>query len=147
MEAIGPDTGFILNVHPSNFVISGFTSTVDVRQLADLSVPVVADIGSGLLRPHPLLPDEPDANSMLAAGANLVTASADKLFGGPQAGLILGEPELVHTLRRPSRGPHDPGPSAGGPAPSSRSGCPRSTESVESVEFSQAARHGARNWS
>jgi len=98
--AIGPDTGFILKVHPSNFVITGFTSTVDVSRLGDLGVPVVADIGSGLLQPHPLLPDEPDATSMLSSGADLVTASGDKLLGGPQAGLLLGDTELVHTLRR-----------------------------------------------
>ena len=98
--AIGPDTGFILKVHPSNFVVTGFTSTVHAGELRDLNVPVVADIGSGLLQAHPLLPHEPDATSMLAAGANLVTASGDKLLGGPQAGLILGDAELVHTLRR-----------------------------------------------
>ncbi len=98
-EAVGPDTGFILKVHPSNFVIRGFTSSVAPQQLRDLGVPVVADIGSGLLQPHPLLPDEPDANSTLA-GAHLVTASGDKLLGGPQAGLLLGERELVQRLRR-----------------------------------------------
>ncbi len=98
-EAVGPDTGFILKVHPSNFVIRGFTSSVAPQQLRDLGVPVVADIGSGLLQPHPLLPDEPDANSTLA-GAQLVTASGDKLLGGPQAGLLLGERELVQRLRR-----------------------------------------------
>jgi L-seryl-tRNA(Ser) seleniumtransferase len=67
-------------------------------------VPVVADIGSGLLTPHPLLPDEPDAAGALAAGATLVTASGDKLLGGPQAGLLLGAPgegaELVQRIRR-----------------------------------------------
>jgi L-seryl-tRNA(Ser) seleniumtransferase len=60
----------------------------------------VVDIGSGLLNPHPLLPDEPDAASVLRAGAALVTASGDKLLGGPQAGLLLGEAELVERLRR-----------------------------------------------
>jgi len=67
-------------------------------------VPVVADIGSGLLAPHPLLPDEPDAASSLARGATLVTASGDKLLGGPQAGLLLGAPgegaQLVQRIRR-----------------------------------------------
>ncbi len=98
--AIGPDTGFVLKVHPSNFVVTGFTSAVPVAALADLGVPVVADIGSGLLAPHPLLPTEPDAASTLSAGANLVTASGDKLLGGPQAGLVLGDAELVTRLRR-----------------------------------------------
>ena len=98
--AVGPDTGLVLKVHPSNFVVQGFTSSVGPDQLHDLGVPVVADIGSGLLRPHPVLPDEPDATTSLAAGAHLVTASGDKLLGGPQAGLLLGDADLVHRLRR-----------------------------------------------
>jgi L-seryl-tRNA(Ser) seleniumtransferase len=61
---------------------------------------VVGDIGSGLLRRHPLLPAEPDAASWLEAGAALVTASGDKLLGGPQAGLILGRAGLVRRLAR-----------------------------------------------
>jgi L-seryl-tRNA(Ser) seleniumtransferase len=98
--AIGPQTGFVLKVHPSNFRITGFTSAVPVRRLATLGVPVVADIGSGLLAPDPLLPDEPDAASTLRAGAALVTASGDKLLGGPQAGLLLGAADVVDRLRR-----------------------------------------------
>ncbi|WP_320068765.1 L-seryl-tRNA(Sec) selenium transferase [Micromonospora sp. RTGN7] len=98
--AIGPDTGFVLKVHPSNFVVTGFTSAVGVNRLATLGVPVVVDIGSGLLAADPLLPAEPDAASALRAGAHLVTASGDKLLGGPQAGLLLGDAELVDRLRR-----------------------------------------------
>ncbi|MEW2332462.1 L-seryl-tRNA(Sec) selenium transferase [Micromonospora chersina] len=98
--AVGPCTGFVLKVHPSNFRVSGFTSAVPVADLATLGVPVVADIGSGLLAPDPLLPDEPDAATTLRAGANLVTASGDKLLGGPQAGLLLGAADLVERLRR-----------------------------------------------
>jgi L-seryl-tRNA(Ser) seleniumtransferase len=98
--AVGAETAFLLKVHPSNFVVRGFTSSVPVRQLATLPVPVVVDIGSGLLGPDPLLPDEPDAASALAAGAALVTASGDKLLGGPQAGLLLGAADLVERLRR-----------------------------------------------
>ncbi|WBB90762.1 L-seryl-tRNA(Sec) selenium transferase [Verrucosispora sp. WMMC514] len=98
--AVGPRTGFVLKVHPSNFRVTGFTSAVPVRRLAGLGVPVVADIGSGLLVPDPLLPDEPDAASTLRAGAALVTASGDKLLGGPQAGLLLGAADLVERLRR-----------------------------------------------
>jgi L-seryl-tRNA(Ser) seleniumtransferase len=98
--AAGPDTGFVLKVHPSNFVVTGFTASVEVRELSSLGVPVVVDIGSGLLAPEPLLPDEPDASSVLRAGADLVTASGDKLLGGPQAGLLLGREELVGQLRR-----------------------------------------------
>jgi L-seryl-tRNA(Ser) seleniumtransferase len=98
--AIGPDTGCVLKVHPSNFRVLGFTSSVGVADLAPLGVPVVADVGSGLLAPHPLLPDEPDAQSALQAGAAVVTASGDKLLGGPQAGLLLGRTEVVERLRR-----------------------------------------------
>ncbi|MEU8220841.1 L-seryl-tRNA(Sec) selenium transferase [Micromonospora taraxaci] len=98
--ALGPQTGFVLKVHPSNFQVTGFTSATPVRQLATLGVPVVADIGSGLLTADPLLPDEPDAATTLRAGAALVTASGDKLLGGPQAGLLLGDVELVEKLRR-----------------------------------------------
>lgn len=104
VEAIGPETGFVLKVHPSNFHVSGFTSAVAVAELAPelqkLNVPLVVDIGSGLLDPHPLLPDEPDATSTLADGADLVTASGDKLLGGPQAGLLFGRAELIERLRR-----------------------------------------------
>jgi len=98
--ALGPRTAFILKVHPSNFVVSGFTSAVDVADLAALGPPVVVDIGSGLLAPHPLLPSEPDAATVLRDGASLVTASGDKLLGGPQAGLLLGRAQLVERLRR-----------------------------------------------
>jgi L-seryl-tRNA(Ser) seleniumtransferase len=99
-EAIGARTALVLKVHPSNFVLTGFTSAVDVAALATLGAPVVVDIGSGLLRPDPLLPEEPDATTALRAGADLVTASGDKLLGGPQAGLLLGRAELVEQLRR-----------------------------------------------
>ncbi len=93
-------TAFVLKVHPSNFRVEGFTSEVAVADLAELGVPVVADIGSGLLAPHPRLPAEPDAASYLRAGATLVTASGDKLLGGPQCGLLLGDRALVERLRR-----------------------------------------------
>ncbi|WP_461156084.1 L-seryl-tRNA(Sec) selenium transferase [Saccharopolyspora tripterygii] len=100
LQALGPDTGFVLKIHPSNFVISGFTAEVPVSQLRELDVPVVADIGSGLLRPNPALPGEPDAASTLADGADLVIASGDKLLGGPQCGLLLGREQVVRRLRR-----------------------------------------------
>jgi L-seryl-tRNA(Ser) seleniumtransferase len=109
-EAIGPDTGFVLKVHPSNFHVTGFTSGVPVAELATLvrgepsdgrnPVSLVVDIGSGLLGPHPMLPDEPDATTVLRDGADLVTASGDKLLGGPQAGLLFGAAELIERLRR-----------------------------------------------
>lgn len=99
-RAVGPDTGCILAVHPSNFRVEGFTAAVPVAALATIGPPVVHDIGSGLLRPHPLLPDEPDAASSLRDGAAVVTCSGDKLLGGPQAGLVLGERDTVDRLRR-----------------------------------------------
>jgi L-seryl-tRNA(Ser) seleniumtransferase len=115
--AIGPDTGFILKVHPSNFRVLGFTGEASIAELARIkppemaarpgaagrgpgTIPVVADIGSGLLAPEPVLPDEPDAATALASGAALVTASGDKLLGGPQAGLLLGRGDLIAALRR-----------------------------------------------
>ncbi|AWH94069.1 L-seryl-tRNA(Sec) selenium transferase [Dietzia lutea] len=99
-RAIDESTAFVLKVHPSNFVVSGFTSSVPPADLRDLGVPLVVDIGSGLLTPHPALPDEPDMTTTLAAGADLVTSSGDKLLGGPQAGVLAGDAELVHRLRR-----------------------------------------------
>ncbi|MFC5834577.1 hypothetical protein [Nonomuraea insulae] len=60
----------------------------------------MADIGSGLLRPEPLLPDEPDAATWLAQNAALIIASGDKPLSGPQAGLVLGRGDLIHTLHR-----------------------------------------------
>ncbi|MBB6471627.1 L-seryl-tRNA(Sec) selenium transferase [Sphaerisporangium rubeum] len=98
--AIGPRTGFVLKVHPSNYRIEGFAATPSVGELAGLGVPLVGDIGSGLLAPEPLLPDEPDAATWLRAGADLVTASGDKLLGGPQCGLLLGRAGPVETVRR-----------------------------------------------
>ncbi len=102
--ALTPETGAVLKVHPSNFVVRGFTKAASVAELAGVlagtGIPLVADVGSGLLRAHPLLPDEPDLQSTLAAGADLVLASGDKLLGGPQAGLVLGRADLVQRLRR-----------------------------------------------
>jgi L-seryl-tRNA(Ser) seleniumtransferase len=98
--ALGPGTGAVLKVHPSNFWVQGFTSSVEVAELAGLPAPLLVDVGSGLLQPDPLLPDEPDVTSSLAAGAELVTCSGDKLFGGPQAGLIFGRTGTVELLRR-----------------------------------------------
>lgn len=103
-DAVGPDTGCLLKVHPSNFRVEGFTSAVDVAELrglaGDRGLPLVVDIGSGLLAADPLLPDEPDAAGALAAGADVVTASGDKLLGGPQAGIVLGRTDAVARLAR-----------------------------------------------
>jgi L-seryl-tRNA(Ser) seleniumtransferase len=98
--ASGPATGCLLKVHPSNFRVDGFTTEATVRELAALGPPLVVDVGSGLLRPDPALAEEPDIASALRDGAHVVTASADKLLGGPQAGIIAGDAALVQLLRR-----------------------------------------------
>ena len=103
-DAIGPNTGCVLKVHPSNFRVDGFTTAVGLSELRELTaargIPLIADLGSGLLAPDPLLPDEPDALSSLTAGADIVTASGDKLLGGPQAGIVLGRAEMVERMSR-----------------------------------------------
>ncbi|HEV7166756.1 MAG TPA: L-seryl-tRNA(Sec) selenium transferase [Micrococcaceae bacterium] len=103
-SALGPVTGCVLKVHPSNFRVDGFTSAVSLGELSPLTaahgVALVADLGSGLLAPDPHLPQEPDAASALASGADVVIASGDKLLGGPQAGLLLGRSEIITRLAR-----------------------------------------------
>jgi L-seryl-tRNA(Ser) seleniumtransferase len=103
-RAIGPDTALLLRAHPSNFRVVGFVEEVDVSRLAEIGrahgVPVVDDIGSGLLAPDPDLPGEPDASGSIAAGADVVLFSGDKLLGGPQAGLIAGRDDLLERIAR-----------------------------------------------
>lgn len=102
--ALGPDTGCVLKVHQSNFRVQGFTAAATLTELrgllADTQIPLISDLGSGLLAPDPLLPDEPDAATALAEGADIVTASGDKLLGGPQAGIVLGRAEVVSRMAR-----------------------------------------------
>lgn len=111
------DPALILKVHQSNYRMVGFTEATDVAELATLGVPVIADIGSGLLDartpwldggPPSWLAGEPAARQVLSGGAGLVTFSGDKLLGGPQAGIIAGSPLLVercaaHPLARAVR--------------------------------------------
>jgi L-seryl-tRNA(Ser) seleniumtransferase len=101
-KAIGPDTRVLLKVHQSNFRTVGFTAETGIDELAGLArehgLLVVADLGSGLLRPSPGSL-EPTLAEALGAGADLVTCSGDKLLGGPQAGLILGRKVAVDPLR------------------------------------------------
>jgi L-seryl-tRNA(Ser) seleniumtransferase len=103
--AVGDKTGLILKVHPSNYRLIGFTASPTPTELASLarsrSVPFLFDIGSGLLHHghgHPV--DEPSVSDALGQGADLVTFSADKLLGGPQAGIVVGRAELIARLRR-----------------------------------------------
>jgi len=103
-EAIGPDTGCVLKIHPSNFRVDGFTAAATLVELRELlaaqPIPLIADLGSGLLSPDPLLPDEPDATTSLTQGADVVTASGDKLLGGPQAGVVLGRADVVAQMAK-----------------------------------------------
>lgn len=105
----GTDVAAVLKVHPSNYRVEGFVEETPVRDLATLDVPVVADIGSGLLDatvpwlhgpPPAWLAGEPAAVQTLSDGAGLVTFSADKLLGGPQAGIIAGRADLVERCAR-----------------------------------------------
>jgi L-seryl-tRNA(Ser) seleniumtransferase len=99
--AIGPETALLLRVHQSNFRVVGFTEQPRVHELAAVArrhdLPLVDDLGSGMLGS---LTDEPSAREALAAGADLVCFSGDKLLGGPQAGIIAGRADLVELLRR-----------------------------------------------
>jgi L-seryl-tRNA(Ser) seleniumtransferase len=104
-RALGPRTGLILKVHPSNYRVIGFANSVGLADLGRVShradVPLVYDVGSGLLDRHSSVPaDEPNVTDALAGGADLVTFSGDKLLGGPQAGVVVGRAELVERLRR-----------------------------------------------
>jgi L-seryl-tRNA(Ser) seleniumtransferase len=103
-KALTDRTALILKVHPSNYRVVGFSEAPDVGPLSELAhgvgVPVLYDIGSGLLHRTPGVPvDEPGAAEALQAGADLVCFSGDKLLGGPQAGIILGRRDLVERLR------------------------------------------------
>ena len=99
--AIGPDTAVLLRVHQSNFRIVGFTEQPSLGDLARVArrheLVLVDDLGSGALVD---VGDEPTARSSLAAGADLVCFSGDKLLGGPQAGIVVGRADLVEKLRR-----------------------------------------------
>jgi L-seryl-tRNA(Ser) seleniumtransferase len=99
--AIGPETALLLRVHQSNFRLVGFTEAPRLEELAAVAVrhglPLVDDLGSGVLAE---LPGEPSAKESLAAGADLVCFSGDKLLGGPQAGIVAGRADLVERLRR-----------------------------------------------
>ncbi len=96
-KAVDPETGMILKVHTSNYRIEGFTNEVEIEELVGIGreagVPVVHDLGSGCLLnlAHHGFPEEPHVLRSIAAGADLVCFSGDKLLGGPQAGIIIGK--------------------------------------------------------
>jgi L-seryl-tRNA(Ser) seleniumtransferase len=99
--AAGPETAVLLRVHQSNFRMVGFTQRPHVRELAALAkrrgLVFVEDLGSGAVE---AADDEPTIRDSLAAGAEVVCCSGDKLLGGPQAGIVLGRGDLVERLRR-----------------------------------------------
>ncbi len=100
-RAIDERTALLLRVHQSNFRVVGFTEQPSLEELAVVarasSLPLVDDLGSGALLEFS---DEPTAHASLAAGADLVCFSGDKLLGGPQAGIVAGRADLVEQLRR-----------------------------------------------
>ena len=100
-KAVRAETALILRVHQSNFRVVGFTELQRIAELAAVArragVPLLDDLGSGVLVE---LPGEPSARESLAAGADLVCFSGDKLLGGPQAGIVVGRGELIERLRR-----------------------------------------------
>ena len=105
-ERLGPDTGIILKVHRSNFRVEGFTSEVPAAELAALGreagVPLIHDLGSGAILDLTAvgLPPEPTARNAVEAGATVVTLSGDKLLGGPQSGILLGDATAIDAMRR-----------------------------------------------
>ncbi len=100
-EAINERTRLIVRVHPSNFRMEGFTGRPTLEETAGLGIPVYEDLGSGcIVDLRPCGVNEPLLSESLASGASLVSFSGDKLLGGPQAGIIAGDAELVQRLRR-----------------------------------------------
>src|SRR4051794_37062550 len=99
-RALGERTRAILRAHPSHFRQLGFVQEVEIEELCELGVPVIDDVGSGVLADDvALLAEEPSVRRSVAAGAALVCFSGDKLLGGPQAGILAGRAEAVAAAR------------------------------------------------
>jgi L-seryl-tRNA(Ser) seleniumtransferase len=105
-SAVTGNTGAILRVHPSNFRVRGFAGEVPLPDLVELGrkagVPVIDDLGAGSLVPLERfgLPSEPTVQQSISDGASVVTCSGDKLIGGPQAGILLGEKKWIEVIRK-----------------------------------------------
>jgi L-seryl-tRNA(Ser) seleniumtransferase len=98
--AISPHTGAVLRAHASNFRTIGFVEQVEIEPLCSLGVPVIDDVGSGVLADElELLADEPPVRRSVRAGAALVCFSGDKLLGGPQAGIMVGTRPAIEAAR------------------------------------------------
>src|SRR4051794_32027481 len=98
--ALGEATGAILRAHPSNFRTLGFVEEVEIEGLCGLGVPVIDDVGSGVLADDlDALADEPAVRRSVRAGAAVVCFSGDKLLGGPQAGVMVGRREQIEACR------------------------------------------------
>ena len=101
VAVLSDETGAILRAHPSNFRTLGFVESVEIEALCGLGVPVIDDVGSGVLADDlAVLADEPSVRRSIAAGAAVVCFSGDKLLGGPQAGLLVGEHAAIAACRR-----------------------------------------------
>ena len=101
LAAAGDNVGAILRAHPSNFRAVGFVEEVEIEELCDLGIPVIDDVGSGVLTDDvELLAGEPPVRRSVRAGAALTAFSGDKLLGGPQAGVLVGTRAAVETCRR-----------------------------------------------
>lgn len=105
-QAINENTGLLFAAHTSNYKIEGFTSEVTLQELVELgqkySLPVMQDLGSGILYPMAQwgLKEEPTVQECVKSGADVITFSGDKLLGGPQAGIIIGKKPLIETMKK-----------------------------------------------
>lgn len=103
-NSINDNTGLIMKVHTSNYIIKGFTKEVEVKELVDISIkskiPFLYDIGSGLIENKGILINEPNIQDLIKCGVDIITFSGDKLIGGPQLGIIAGKKRYIDKLKK-----------------------------------------------